>query len=140
NRNRICDAIPNGLIFLRGKDKNNRIWLEISQKLFVLDEKSLANGKLFPIAPSGNYSILKQYPFKNIAFNNDYLWLVYSNENLMSNEIWRIDDGGGLFKIALRESSAISGLRNILVDKENTIWLCNDGEGIIKIVNPRLLI
>ncbi|MEP6616730.1 MAG: histidine kinase [Ginsengibacter sp.] len=136
----ICDALPAPVIFLLGKDKTNNTWLSMGDKLFILDSIALAKGKLLLIPPVRGYSQAKDYSATNIAFDKNCIWFVYRNQDYRNMEIRRIEENGRLLRMPLPQQATSSDIKNILVDRENTIWLCNDGEGVFKIVNSPLQI
>ncbi len=133
--NRICDALPEVSAYLPGKDKSNNIWVSMLDKLFILDSSDVAKGKLSLIPPVHGYYQAKDYSTANIAFDNNCIWFVHRNEDYRNEEIHRIEEDGSLLKIPLPEQATSSDIKNIFIDKENTIWLCNDGEGVFKIAN-----
>jgi signal transduction histidine kinase len=135
--NRICDSFPK-TGYLIGKDESNRIWASFSDKLFNLDTVALAKGKLLLISPTGGYQQAKNYSTINVAFDKNSAWLVFRNKEYRNIEIRRIEENGTLLKMPLPDKAMSSAIKNILVDKENTIWICNDGEGVFKIVNSSL--
>lgn len=137
--NRICDALPIGG-FLLGKDQKNRIWFSTGEKLSIIDQNALQKGKLSLIAPNGGYQQVKNYSTLNVAFDNDAIWVVYQNEEFRNTEIRRIGEQGAMFSIPLPEQAKISYIKNIFIDRENTIWLSNEGDGVFKIINSPLQI
>ena len=137
--NRICDALPIGG-FLLGKDQKNRIWITAAEKLNIVDQNALQKGKLSLIAPDGGYQQVKNYSTLNVAFDNDAIWVVYQNEEFRNTEIRRIGEQGTMFSIPLPEQAKISYIKNIFIDRENTIWLSNEGDGVFKIINSPLQI
>jgi signal transduction histidine kinase/streptogramin lyase len=116
------------------------VWVSVHQKLYVLDENELAKGKLSTTKPRGNYAIMKEGYVMNVAFNKNSMWVVYGSENLMSKEIRRIDEAGSVLTFPLPEPATTPGLRNVLIDEENTMWLSTDGEGVFKIVSTPMMI
>ncbi len=138
--NRICDALPELTLNLLGKDKSNNIWIAMGDELYTLDRNSFVNGKLLLTSPGGGYRQLKGHSSTNVAFDKNSIWLVQRNKNDRNIEIHRADETGVLSRILLPGQTASSDIRNILIDKENIIWLCNDGEGVFKIVNSPMQI
>jgi ligand-binding sensor domain-containing protein len=138
--NTICDTLLNVNVSLLGKDKNNRLWISMSHKLFILNEAALAKGKISLIPPTGGFRILKDYSTTNMSFDKKSIWLVYRNKNFNNKEIRRIDESGSMIRIPLPELATSWGIRSIMIDRENTIWLSNNGEGLCKIVNSPLKI
>ncbi|TAL44657.1 MAG: hypothetical protein EPN92_08400, partial [Chitinophagaceae bacterium] len=137
--NSICDALPiRG--FLLGKDQKNRIWLSMAEKLNIIDQDALQKGKLSLVAPYGGYQQLKSYSTINVAFDNDAIWVIYRNEEFRNTEIRRIAEQGAMFSIPLPEQAKISYIKNVFIDRENTIWLSNEGDGVFKIINSPLQI
>jgi len=138
--NSICDALPKAEVYLIGKDNSNYIWVSMSDKLFLLDSNVLANGRLSLIPPMHGYQQTKDYPVFNVAFDKNCIWLVYRNKEYRNTDIRRIEETGVLFRMPLPEQATSSDIKNIIVDRENTIWLSSDGEGVFKIVNSPLQI
>jgi signal transduction histidine kinase len=140
-KNRICDVLPKqNDIFLIGKDNNTHIWLSIADKLFILDTAALAKGKLLLMPPILGYKQVKNYSTINVVFEKSCIWAVYRNQEYRNVEIHRIEETGAIFRMSLPEQATSTDIKNIIVDKENTIWLCNDGEGVFKIVNSPMWI
>jgi signal transduction histidine kinase/ligand-binding sensor domain-containing protein len=137
--NRICDALGELEVYLLDKDKNNKIWLSISDKLFVLDSAALVKGKILTGIPGSGYSEAKDLSTTNVCFDKNSVWMVV-RENTKNKEIRRIAENGDLRKMPLPEQAAASNIKNIFLDREDNIWLCNDGEGVFKIVNSPLQI
>ncbi len=137
--NRICDALDQS-VYLLGKDESNFTWIFCSNKLFVLDNNALAKGKLLLTEPAGAYRQSKNYSTTNVAYDKNCIWFLYRNQDYRNIEIHRIDDNGSVLRIPLPQQATSSAIKNIFVDKENTIWLCNDGEGVFKITNSPLRI
>ncbi|HVT85770.1 MAG TPA: triple tyrosine motif-containing protein [Chitinophagaceae bacterium] len=136
---RICNAL-NIEGFLIGKDKKNNIWFSNAEQLFIVDRKALQKGKLLLNDPAEEYRQLKYYSTVNIAFANDVIWVVFRNKDFRNSEIRRIDEKGTIFSMPLPGQATISYLKNIFIDRENTIWLSNDGEGVFKIIHSPLQI
>src|SRR6202008_4929659 len=63
--NRICNASNENALIL-GKDKNNRIWIRRSHKLFILDPIDLSKGKISLMPPVAGYAIAKDYSVVNM--------------------------------------------------------------------------
>jgi signal transduction histidine kinase len=137
--NRICDALPIGG-FLLGKDQKNRIWISTTEKLNIVDQNALQKGKLSLIAPEGGYQQVKNYSTTNVDFDTDAIWIVSRNQEFRNTEIQRISEKGAVFSIPLPEQATISYIKNIFIDRENTIWLSNEGDGVFKIINSPLQI
>lgn len=133
--NRICDALPEIRVYLLGKDKHHNIWMFSSDKLFILDSNSLAKGKLSPTHPVPGYYQAKNYASVNLAFDKNCIWFVRRN-----GDIRRIEENGSMSEMPLPEHATSSDIKNIILDKEKSIWLCSDGEGVFKIVNSPLRI
>ncbi|MEO7264621.1 MAG: hypothetical protein ABIW38_06895, partial [Ferruginibacter sp.] len=133
--NRICDALPDQGFYLLGKDYNETIWVANSDKLYILDTAFLTKGKLLLTLPTDGFLQVKNYSTTNIAFENDRIWLLYKNKDYRNIEIHRIEKNGSLFRIPLPQQATASDIKNIFIDRENSIWLCNDGEAVFKIVN-----
>lgn len=136
--NRICDAAADKDAMVLGKDKSNRIWIS-SHKLFVLDAADLEKGKISLTPPPGNYQLVKDYPVVNMAFDDESVWLVYRDRDYVNKDIRRLDESGSMSRLPLPEQIISSGVSSIMIDRENSIWLCNDG-GVFKIVNSPLVI
>jgi len=137
--NRICDALPiRG--FLLGKDQKSRIWISKAEKLNIVDQNALQKGKLSLIAPEGGYQQVKNYSTTNVDFDTDAIWIVFRNQEFRNTEIQRISEKGAVFSIPLPEQATISYIKNIFIDRENTIWLSNEGDGVFKIINSPLQI
>ena len=137
--NRICDALSIGG-FLLGKDQKNRIWISTAEKLNIVDQNALQKGKLSLIAPEGGYQQVKNYSTTNVDFDTDAIWIVFRNQEFRNTEIQRISENGAVFSIPLPEQATISYIKNIFIDRENTIWLSNEGDGVFKIINSPLQI
>jgi signal transduction histidine kinase len=138
--NTICDALPEVKAYLLGRDKGNTIWISMPDQLFILDGIALSKGKLLLTLPVHGYQQAKDYSTINIAFDKNCIWFVHRNEDYRNEDIHRIEENGSLLKIPLPEQATSSDIKNIIIDRENTIWLCNDGEGIFKILNSPLRI
>lgn len=134
---RICDALPMSG-YLLGKDKKNRIWFTMNEKLLIVDQNDLQKGKLSITDPSEGYQQVKDYSTVNLTFANDAIWVVFRNKEFRNSEIRRINEKGTVFSMPLPEQATISYIKNIFIDRENTIWLSNDGEGVFKIINSPL--
>jgi len=140
-KNSICDVLQQQSdIFLIGKDNNTHIWLSMADKLFILDIAALAKGKLLLMPPILGYKQVKNYSTINVVFEKKCIWAVYRNQEYRNVEIHRIEETGAIFRMPLPEQATSTDIKNIIVDKENTIWLCNDGEGVFKIVNSPMWI
>lgn len=138
--NRICDTIRNPTTFILGKNNVNWIWISTNHKLFIVDSAVFAKGKISLISPPGNFKIMENLSLGAIAFDRESVWFVGRDENFINKDIRRIDKSGSIFSIPLQEQASSQGIRNILVDREKTIWVSTDGEGMFKIVNSPLLI
>jgi signal transduction histidine kinase len=139
--NRICDtSLLDKAVLLVGKGQRNQVWISTEHKLSMLDANQLAKGNLSTLRPSRNYALLREGMVVNVSFNENAMWAVYGDENLMGKEIRRIDETGLVLTFPLPEPAKTPGLRHVLIDKENTMWLSNDGEGVFKIVSSSLLI
>jgi signal transduction histidine kinase len=138
--NTICDALPELMVYLLGKDNSNSIWVAISDKLFILDTTALAKGKLLLVPPMHGYQQVKNYPSVNVAFDKKCIWLVYRNKEYRNIEMRCIEENGSLARMLLPEQTTSSDIKNIIIDRENTIWLCSDGEGVYKIGHSPLQI
>ncbi|HYK45704.1 MAG TPA: histidine kinase [Parafilimonas sp.] len=134
----ICDFIRGANIFIVGKDSLHDIWITRSDKLFVLDPVNLSRGKIVFTIPPAGYERANTYSSVNVAFDRNSIWMVYRNKDNRSDEIQRIPASGTLLTIPLPEQMTSFDIGNIMIDKENTIWLCNDGEGVFKIINTPL--
>ena len=137
--NRICDALSIGGFWV-SKDQKNRIWVTTTEKLNIVDQNALQKGKLLLIAPDGGYQQVKDYSIINVDFDTDAIWIVSRNQEFRNTEIQRISEKGAVFSIPLPEQATISYIKNIFIDRENTIWLSNEGDGIFKIINSPLQI
>jgi signal transduction histidine kinase/ligand-binding sensor domain-containing protein len=135
--NRISDALPIGGFWV-GKDQKNRIWISTAEKLNIVDQDALQKGKLSLIAPGGGYQQVKNYSTTNVDFDTDAIWIVFKNQKFRNTEIQRISEKGAVFSIPLPEQATISYIKNIFIDRENTIWLSNEGDGVFKIINSPL--
>jgi Signal transduction histidine kinase len=136
---RICDA--SGIeAYLLGKDEKNRIWISTVEQLLIVDQSLLQKGKLLLIAPGDGYQQVKDYSTVNVAFSKGAIWVAYRNEEFRNTEIRRISETGRLFSMPMPEQATISYLKNIFIDRENTIWLSNEGDGVFKIINSPLQI
>lgn len=133
-KNRICDALPEVQGYLLGKDKSNTIWISKLNELCIVDNKALSKGKLLLISPLQGYYQAKDYSTINVAFEKNCVWFVHRNEDYRNEEIHRIEENGSILHIPLPVQATSSDIKNIVIDRENTIWLCNDGEGLFKIV------
>ena len=138
--NRVCDALPEPQVYLLGKDKTNHIWIGMSGKLYVLDPDALSKGKLFLVPPMSGYAQSKHYSTVNIAFSESSIWFLFRNKDYGNIEIHHIEETGALSRIPLPKQATTSEINYVIVDKENTIWLCNDGDGIFKIVKTPMQI
>src|SRR6266487_4883275 len=137
--NRISDALPIGGVWV-GKDQKNRIWITTTEKLNIVDQNALQKGKLLLIAPDGGYQQVKDYSIINVDFDTDAIWIVSRNQEFRNTEIQRISEKGAVFSIPLPEQATISYIKNIFIDRENTIWLSNEGDGVFKMINSPLQI
>jgi signal transduction histidine kinase/ligand-binding sensor domain-containing protein len=136
---RICDALlTRG--YLLGRDKKNRIWFTTTDNLLIVDQTVLQKGKLLMTEPKGGYRQVKDYSTSNLTFDNDAIWVVFRNKEFRNSEIRRINENGVVFSMPLPDQATISYIKNIFIDRENTIWLSNDGEGVFKIINSPLQI
>jgi signal transduction histidine kinase/ligand-binding sensor domain-containing protein len=133
--NRICDQLPDQIIASLDKDQHNRVWISRADKLFTLDSTALSKGKLSLVIPPYITPAVRNLPIFNMTFSNDAAWFVYE-----SRQIIRIEETGSSLQISLPEIVSTSGVSDIFIDRENTIWLCNDGAGVLKIVNSPLRI
>ncbi|MBL7745631.1 MAG: hypothetical protein JNN00_19320 [Chitinophagaceae bacterium] len=138
--NRICDALPDARVYLLGKDRDNNIWISTSEKLLILDSIALAKGKISLVPPVHGYHQAKDYSTPNVAFDRGCIWFIHRNEDYRNEDIHRIEENGSLLKIPLPEQATSSDIKNVLIDRENSIWICNDGEGIFKIISSPLRI
>jgi signal transduction histidine kinase/ligand-binding sensor domain-containing protein len=138
--NRICDALPELTVTLLGKDNSNSVWIAMSNKLFILDTDALAKGKLILASPMGSYQQVKNYSTVNVAFDKAGIWPVYRNKEYRNIEIHRIEENGSLVRMPLPPQTTSSDIKNIIIDRENTVWLCSDGEGVFKIGSSPLRI
>lgn len=138
--NRICDALHEAKVCLLGQDKANNIWISVSGNSFILDSTDLRKGKLSLIASFHGYNQAKNYAIANAAFDLNCIWFVNSTEGYRNRELHRIEEAGTFLKITLPGQAASSDIKNIIVDREKSIWLCTDGEGIFKIVSSPLRI
>ncbi|MBS1620229.1 MAG: hypothetical protein JSS80_01210 [Bacteroidetes bacterium] len=138
-KNRICDSLSKPVLLI-GKDGRNRVWISMIEKLFILDSAALIKGRLLPVPPKGGYLQTKDYSAFNIAFGKNCIWIVHRDKGYKNTEIRRIDESGGLLKMPLPSKATSSFIKNILIDRENTIWLSNDGEGVFKMLNSPLMI
>lgn len=136
---RICDASSASGLLL-GKDRKNRIWFGTADKLQMIDPNALLKGKLLITDPGKGYNQLKDYSTFNVTFDNDAIWVVFRNKEFRNSEIRRIDENGTVSSMPLPEQATISYIKDIFIDRENTIWLSNGGEGVFKIVNSPLQI
>jgi signal transduction histidine kinase/ligand-binding sensor domain-containing protein len=134
---RIVDSIQQ-TCFLLGKTENSDIWISSLSRLFILDQKAMSAGKLSLIAPTGVYNQIKDCASRNIAFGKAAVWLVYQDEHNRNMEITCINEKETVKHIPLPEITRTSSITNVLIDRENIIWLCNDGEGVFKVVNSPL--
>ncbi|HET9826064.1 MAG TPA: ATP-binding protein, partial [Chitinophagaceae bacterium] len=100
----------------------------------------LKKGKLVMVDPPGAYRRVKNYSSASVAFGKNCIWFMYRNEDFRNIEIHRIDRTGNVVRIPLPQPARSSAIREIIVDKENTIWLCSDGDGIFKILDSPLRI
>lgn len=137
--NRVCDALPEPTINILGKDYRNNVWLSTSNKLFILDTIALSKGKLKLISPLNGYQQFKNYSTANVAFDKNCIWLVYKRD-FRNTEIRWIDENGFLVRMPLPLQTTTTDIKNIFIDRENTVWLCSDGEGVFKIGNSPLQI
>ncbi|MBS1918998.1 MAG: hypothetical protein JST17_01980 [Bacteroidetes bacterium] len=137
--NRICDALPMSG-YLVGKDKKDRIWFTTNEKLLIVDQNALQKGKLLITDPKEGFQQVKDYSTVNLTFDIDAIWVVFRNKEFRNSEIRRINEDGTVFSMPLPEQATISYIKNIFIDRENTVWLSNDGEGVFKIINSPLQI
>jgi len=137
--NRICDVLPVGGFWV-GKDQKNRIWISTAEKLKIVDQGVLQKGKLSLMAPDGGYQGIKDYSIMNVDFDTDAIWIISRNKELRNTEIQRISEKGAVFSIPLPDQATVSFIKNIFIDRENTIWIGNEGQGVFKIINSPLQI
>ena len=138
--NRICDSLVSIRAYLVGKDKKKRIWLSTSNQLLIADTAALKKGKLNLLPQDKGYRQTVNYSARNIAFGNNFAWLVCRDKEFRNSELQRINEDGNLFRVSLPGQISASYIQHIFIDRENNIWLSNDGEGVFKIVISRLQI
>src|SRR5438874_3473191 len=138
--NSLCDGLKDLFIYLLGKDNHNYTWVFLHNKLFVLDNIAIAQGKLSLKEPPVPYVESKNYSTTNIAFDKNSIWFLYRNKDYRNTEIRRICDDGARLRMPLPAQATAADIKNIFLDKENTIWLSSDGEGVFKIVRSPMRI
>jgi signal transduction histidine kinase len=136
---RICDESP-ASGFLLGKDWKNRIWYSTLNKIQVIDNTALGKGKLLITDPVGAYQQVKNYSAFNVTFDTTAISFVFRNKDFRNSEIRRVYETGAISSIPLPKQTTVTYIKNMFIDRENTIWLGNDGEGVFKIINSPLQI
>ncbi len=125
------NAVVNGL----GKDRNNRIWVSLADRIRILDTVALRKGKLRfrPMPPPLNQ--VESFPTPHIVFDDRYTWL-----NNAGKEIIRMGEDGTLLRIPGPAFESNLGLGNFFIDREKIVWLCTEGSGVFKLANTNLQI
>ena len=132
---RICDVVPD-VVVVNISNAENNVWIGLPDKLMVLDRNELLKGKLSLISPPEEYRSIYNNGGMTPSFDVTGMWLIEGNSKII-----HLEKNGEVSKVDLPDEVVLAGgIRDMLVDQENTLWLCNDGSGVFKLVNSQLKI
>jgi signal transduction histidine kinase/ligand-binding sensor domain-containing protein len=118
------------------KDKNNQLWVSVSEGIKWLDTIAMIKGNINLLSLPPVYSFISHINSAIIFFDAD-------------NNLW-LNDAGELKILSLKSHEQLITigkdlphfiLTGIMQDREGTIWIASDGKGVIKIPggNTRLI-
>ena len=128
-RKKLTDLSDTAIYFI-GKDNSNHIWVSLSNRLCILDNNKLDSGKIKFIPLVNRYKNAEHFPSSAIGFDKKNTWLA------LHNQIVCFTSEGTQLNMPLPVQEITSYVKNIFIDRENSVWISHEGGGVFKMVGP----